>query len=43
MKEERGRVEVSGAETKQAVAQPAVKQEAPPEGKEDVSPDDIPF
>lgn len=35
--------EVSGAETKQAVAQPAVKQEAPPEGKEDVNPDDIPF
>lgn len=32
-----------GAETKQVVAQPAVKQEAPPEGKEDVSPDDIPF
>jgi len=36
-------VEVSGADTKQAVAQPAVKQETPPEGKEDVSPDDIPF
>lgn len=40
---EAGAVEVSGAETKQAVAQPVVKQEAPPEGKEDVSPDDIPF
>ena len=38
-----GTAESSGAETKQAVAQPAVKQEASPEGKEDVSPDDIPF
>ncbi len=38
-----GTVEVSGAETKQAVAQPAVKQETPPEGKEEVNPDDIPF
>lgn len=35
--------DTSGAETKQAVAQPTVKQEAPPEGKEEVNPDDIPF